>query len=123
MIAQFLFLAAAASQATAGPTQFDLQCTHKNGNPGVSLRINLSSGEWCNTRTGCKTIERIVDVTSGKIVLSDKKPNFGGDELDYAEVNRLTGEYYSNHVGIVSFSSVQDCSLAPFGGPMPTRKF
>lgn len=96
--------------------RFDLHCKHPNGKDGVSLRIDLQNGEWCNTRTGCKNIEKIVSATSGKIILTDERPQRYGDVTDYKEVNRVTGQYYSKYVGPISLSSLQTCEPAPWSG-------
>lgn len=111
--------------ATAAmPSQFDLNCTHGNGNPGVILRINLEAGEWCNVRIGCTKIEKIESATSGLLVLKDKKPQFRGDYLEYQEVNRITGEYRSIYEGSISNDATQDCVRAPFSGvSTPIPKF
>lgn len=117
-----LILAAAAS--SAGPTKFDLECTHKNGNPGVSLRIDLDAGEWCHKRLGCRSVEKIVSATSGKIVLSEHERAHAFDYFERQEVNRVTGEYTSIYEGSISNASVQDCVAAPYSGETaPRAKF
>lgn len=110
--------------ASPSPEKIEITCRHETGEPGVVLRVDLATGEWCNARSNCARVERAVSITSGLIVLKDDRYNPSTRASEYQEVNRATGKYTFKSVGSITFGSVQDCSATRYAGEIgQTAKF
>lgn len=101
-----LVLVVNASVGVAAETKFDLICG------GTTLHIDLDAGEWC--KFDCRQINKIVSVTSGKIVLADQRPSHPRGDANIKEVNRITGEYSDEFkAGEFAWNTREACRPAP----------
>ena len=112
-----LTLALVATPAAAAGDQFDLVCTSKAKT--LHYRIDLAAREWCWEK--CEATQRIVDVTSGRIVLRDDK---APDLTSINFIDRATGRNFrfikSRAAGVITSDTT--CEPVPFSG-FPKPKF
>lgn len=104
--------------------QFDVACIHPDGKAGSRLSIDLAAGEWCAGE--CTDINKIVSVTSGKILLNDERAEHSRGTTNFQELNRITGELISRYVsaGVTFWDTSERCSRLPFTGlARSARKF
>ena len=102
------------SQALAASEQFDLVCGTTVQEDAQRLRVDLIANEWC--RGDCKQIDRIQEVTSGKITFRNEGDNSTRMTRRFLEVNRVTGvlqDVYDDHSGF-SWNVSYQCKPATF---------
>lgn len=122
--AALITLALATSAHSATPDQFDLACVDEKGKAGSHLKIDLAASEWC--KGDCREVNKIVSVTSGKIVLFDQRATLRNEMTRVEELNRITGEFTSRYVdaGIEWWDTTETCKPAPYSGiPRGEAKF
>lgn len=115
----------------AGATKFDLVCdlhtkmtmpdaSDDEGEQSTHLRIDLSSGRWCEGL--CEETTDISAFDASSITLRDeKKPELASVEL--TKVNRESGRYTHTHeLSDGGLRAEGNCIVIPFTG-FPPRKF
>jgi hypothetical protein len=109
--------------AVAATDQFDLVCVDAKGKFSERLRIDLAVSEWCTAT--CDTINKIVEVSSGKLLLRDQHRFSARESMNIIEVNRITGQLrtqYDN--GTFDWDITSYCSASSFSGiPGAAAKF
>lgn len=122
-----LSLAVIAVAVVQPPRQFDLECTGappESGNETRrSFRLDLDAGQYCTN--DCRSVEHLLEVTAGKIVLDDRdKSGFvlgAGGERKW--LDRVGGVYHDTiMIRGQTFDHVMRCEIRPFTG-FPGTKF
>jgi hypothetical protein len=121
-VALLLGLVMIAGPAAAAEQQFDLICAAKQTN--TRYRIDLDRGEWCEG--ACEVTKKLVSVTSGELVLEDRRPVRRADIESRTRINRVTGAWFTTSfnraVQTGPDSMLGKCTPEPFSG-FPPAKF